>query len=366
MSKQGERGPDKKPRIRRTKAEILAARGIQPKPKPEIENETTHKMETKTNNIELIPLDIEVKPVTENVTQLDSTAIFEVTRRVTSQVLDTVYADLDKRSKQLLAQVEAKASARQVAIAIKINEEPIKKLEQAAHPQLARIVSLLKIGLLPMLVGPAGCGKTFAAHQAAEALGLTFAHICFTAGVSETWLFGRQTPTGFVEAEFVKTYRDGGVFLADELDAADPNVILALNTALANGHLYNPISGQTIKRHPNFNFIAATNTVGKGGDAQYTGRNRLDAATLDRMRIVRVGYDATVEDALCPNPTLAKRLRTLRDKLKQRGANEVISYRAFADGYKMHTALGDSIDAVVANIAESWADDVKADLGIKT
>jgi hypothetical protein len=168
--------------------------------------------------------------------------------------------------------VQGIAAPAQQILVVKVDEIQ-RKLSKPANPLLGRLLVEVKLGHYPMLVGPAGCGKTIAAEQVAEALGRQFGHICFTAGASETWLFGRQTPNGFIEGEFSRIYREGGVFLFDEIDAADANLLMAINTALANGHLKNPISGETIQRHKDFVGIAAANTVGKGGNAQYTGRN---------------------------------------------------------------------------------------------
>lgn len=41
-------------------------------------------------------------------------------------------------------------------------------------------------------------------------------------------------------------YEEGGVFLLDEVDAADANVLLVINQALANGHL--PVPNRTDTR----------------------------------------------------------------------------------------------------------------------
>jgi cobaltochelatase CobS len=286
--------------------------------------------------------------------------------KIARQVMHSVYDTLDERTESILnlvnERVQALSKNTKVAVAIKINDEPIKKLEKQAHPNLTEVVGLLKSGLTPLLVGPAGCGKSFVAHQAAEAMGLPFAHLCFTAGVSEVWLFGRQTPMGFVEGDFSKTYKNGGVFLADEFDAADPNLALSINTALANGHLYNPISGENIPRHPNFNFIAAANTFGKGGDIVYTGRSRLDGATLDRFTIVEIGYVEAVENALCPDAALADKLRDIRDNLIDRGSKEILSYRAFAKAYTLKHALGYADKKIFTVLFAAWSEDLRREV----
>ena len=58
-------------------------------------------------------------------------------------------------------------------------------------------------------------------------------------------------------------------------------MLLSITTALSNGYLYNPINGETVKQHEDFIMVGCANTCGKGADAVYTGRNRLDGAFLE-------------------------------------------------------------------------------------
>src|SRR5690606_21217556 len=207
------------------------------------------------------------------------------------------------------------------------------KLSGRASPHLPRLLVNAGLKLNTLLVGPAGCGRTTAAYQLAEALNLPFGSVCLTAGASETWLFGRQTPTGFVEGPFSKAYREGGVVLADEIDAADANLLLSINTALSHHEMLNPMSGEVIKKHEKFVFVAAANTNGKGSDHLYTGRSRLDAAPLDRFIIIKVDYDADLERELLSGHVHSTAFRNFLNKTSQRlqteGYDEFISTRAY-------------------------------------
>ena len=245
--------------------------------------------------------------------------------------------------------------------AIRFNDGELQKLKSEAHPDLVEVLSIIRVGEQPMLVGPSGCGKTFLAEQAAHALKLEYGHLCFSAGVSETWLYGRQTPNGFIEADFARLYKHGGLFFADELDAADANLLVSLNTALANGHMYNPISGERVTRNPNFVFLAAANTFGKGGNGVYTGRNRLDGATLERVINVKVGYHATVELMLCPNKEMRETLQQLRRDVEKRGASEIVSYRAFIKATKL-LGLSWSKSKILDTLTASWPETLRKEL----
>lgn len=268
-----------------------------------------------------------------------------------------IMADVETR----LAQFET-PRAKIMAVSIDAVTRP---LTHAASKCLPDLIINAKLGLNTLLVGPAGCGKTFAVHQLAEALGRPYGHVCLTAGASETWLFGRQTPHGFIEGTFSKLYRTGGVFLADEMDAADANLLLSINTALANGSLFNPINGETYAKHADFVFVGAANTVGKGGDRVYTGRQRLDGSTLNRFAccLLAVDYDSDVERALCPDRDLYQALKHARAKLGELKSDEIISTRTFDHAFKLVAAGVDPLQ-VFKRITLGWPAELVKQAGL--
>jgi MoxR-like ATPase len=222
------------------------------------------------------------------------------------------------------------------------------KVEGKAHAKFARVLKLAAARRNVLLVGPAGTGKTHLAQQVAEALGLDFAFISCSAGMSEGQLMGRLVPTGeggrfeYLRSEFVRCYEEGGVFLFDEMDAADSNTMIVINSALANGHMAVPNRPESpvARKHPDFVCIAAANTFGTGADRQYVGRNQMDEATLDRFRIgqVEVDYDAEVEAALCPDDKLRGRLQGYRERARSARLRRVVSMRFLRDAHVMKQA----------------------------
>src|SRR5262245_20422701 len=109
-----------------------------------------------------------------------------------------------------------------------------------------------------------------------------------TEGATPSWLLGKILMDGYHESDFVKIWRDNGVFLFDEIDAADGNMLLVANDALANGTLHNPVSGDHVKRGDQVIVVCASNTMGDGADTVYGARNALDFATKDRFRMGRI------------------------------------------------------------------------------
>lgn len=210
---------------------------------------------------------------------------------------------------------------------VRVNGGPVKKLSKEAHPDLPEILVVLK-AVRPnvLLCGPRGSGKTTLAAQVAESLGLPFASLTVTAGASETWLLGRTMAGSYQSAPFCDLYEKGGVFLLDEIDAADPNWALTLNTALENGHFTNPISGRTLTRHPDFFVVACSNTNMRGGDMKYTGRSRQDAALVERFFPMGIEYNEELEKRLVDSELCAI-LHDARSALAASKSPEEISMR---------------------------------------
>ena len=216
----------------------------------------------------------------------------------------------------------------------------VKKLKDTLPACFDRIVQLASRRRNILLVGPAGCGKTFIASKVAESLSLDFASQSCTEGMSESYLTGWMLPIGkggqfvYVPAQFIERFEKGGVFLLDEIDSSDPNVLLVINQALANGEIFIPQrhTNPRVVRHKDFVCIAAANTYGNGADEMYVGRNQLDAATLDRFRagIIKMEYDERVEKAIVNPEVLAWGLE-IRKRIKDHRMRKIMSTRVMLD-----------------------------------
>lgn len=203
-----------------------------------------------------------------------------------------------------------------------------------------RVLQLAAQGINTLLVGPAGCGKTHLGSMVADGLNRRFSSISCSAGMSESQLAGWLLPTGaagkfeYVPSPFIDMYENGGVFLLDEVDSSDPNTLTFINKALANAGFYVPqrFKSPCVQKHPHFTCIAAANTFGTGADAQYVGRNALDAATLDRFAVgtVYMDYDPAVEEALV-EPAVLTWGRMIRDRIRAHKLRRIMSTRVMLD-----------------------------------
>lgn len=239
---------------------------------------------------------------------------------------------------------------------VKIGDGERKEIPGVAAECLEDVLRCVRLDVPVLLVGPVGCGKTHIGRQVSESLGLSFGFISLTQGISEGKLVGFVDANGkYHEPLFVSTYRNGGVFLFDEFDAADPNVLLIVNAALANGHLVLP-TGEIVERHKNFRAIAAANTGGKGATRDHSGRSSLDRATLDRFVRIDVGYSSAVEDAIVEESVLVWG-RTFRSTCKAIGLKADVSTRRMEYASRL-VASGLSLKAAVAAIMVGEGDDI--------
>lgn len=151
----------------------------------------------------------------------------------------------------------------------------------------------------PLLVGPAGTGKSTIVRQCAEALGVPFYCLSLTPQTTKSDLVGYRVPgTGEeVVSELQACLEGGGIILFDELDNGNPSVMPAIHNALANGHMR--FHGKEVAKHADCYFVGGANTFGTGPDRTYVGRHKLDGATLNRWAPITMGYDKALEEALC-------------------------------------------------------------------
>lgn len=246
-----------------------------------------------------------------------------------------------------------------------------KKLKFTAPEEFELMLAYATIRKNILLVGPTGSGKSFLAERLAEALKLPFYSASCSIGMSESQLAGWLLPIkangrfGYVPAPFVTAYTKGGVFLLDELDNGDANVLTFMNAALSNGHMFIPqrgVDGESmVLRHPDFICIAAANTFGTGPDAQYVGRNKLDAATLNRFASQRIylDYSEAVEMSVS-----SKRVyvwaKAIRKEIRSRRLRRIMSTRNmidFTDQDKSGNKLLRKIETWEASFFADWKED---------
>ena len=301
------------------------------------------------------------------VSDSDSTAaLASAIRSIAAGVSPKELDDIRGTIAHVAARVETLESAKPNRIEFVIDGK-VGPVVQGARPEVEGIVRRVACGFRNVwLTGPAGSGKTTLARQVADALGRRFAHQSFAPDITTGALVGGINVDGkWQETAFVDFYENGGVYLLDEVDAADPSILLALNAALENGHLSLPRhhdpARRVIKRHAQTIIIAAGNTWGTGADAMYIGRAQLDAAFLRRFSGAKflINYDRALEESLLADRALLETLWRIRQKLQDTrvrrlmGTGEVIAAAKLrAGGFKQ--------SEIVEALSVDWTSEEKA------
>lgn len=222
------------------------------------------------------------------------------------------------------------------------------------HPMFARLLRALNSRQANgtfcnvWIAGPTGSGKTYAAEQAALAMGVPF-YFNGALAMSHEVLGFVDGAGNYHTTPFRQAFEHGGVYLFDECDASDNSALLPLNAALANGACSFPDSPLPIKRHADFRCIAAANTFGHGPTAEFIGRARLDAAFLSRFAVKLFwSYDDELEQAICGNAQWARQVQAARRRAAESGLKIVIDPR--------HSFAGAALLAAGATWEEAAAD----------
>lgn len=244
-------------------------------------------------------------------------------------------------------------------IEVKIADN-VRAVKGSVHYMLQDVLTDLVNDENVYLYGPAGTGKTVLAKQAAEALGVPF---YFTSKVDEVFQL-----TGFIDAngkynetELYRCMKTGGVFLFDEIDASAPEALTAFNALLANGVMDFP-NGK-LQKPANMYIIAAGNTNGRGGTAEYNTRQPIDCATLDRFIVEEVNYDPAIEKAIGDSfddkkvgADAVTIVRSMRKFAERNGLEIIASYRTITRLGKLAAAKGVS-KAVISCIKNKLSED---------
>lgn len=173
-----------------------------------------------------------------------------------------------------------------------------------AHCLLPRLINAIIRHRHVFVYGAPGAGKSFAARQAATALGRGMAYISLSPATPEWRLTGYLDATGtYRTTTWRQAVERGDVFCLDEADNSSASALIALNETLANGWAAFP-DGET-RVSDLFAVVACGNTLGRGGQRGHETRQTLDFSTLDRFALLEWTYDDGLETAMlvdaCPH-----------------------------------------------------------------
>ena len=138
------------------------------------------------------------------------------------------------------------------------------------------------------LVGQAGSGKTQVAIEYAKNKGKEYILQQGHAQLTVDDLLGYKSITDgtYFPSLLRDAVENGKIFIIDEMDACNPNTLLALNS-LKNKTFQFPDT--LVEIHPDFRLIATLNTL-EYSDV-YNGRSKLDMATITRGKVINADLE---------------------------------------------------------------------------
>lgn len=270
---------------------------------------------------------------------IDETRVREIVKEEIRPVKDAV----DGFGGSLDAMLEMVVNQAPAVTHVHLASGDVYEVPGQQHKCFKDLLDLVDLRIHAYLVGPAGTGKTTAAKQVSQALGLKCYAMSCNPQTTASEIFGFVDANGvFRESAFCQAWREGGVFVLDEVDNGNAGVLSAFNLALSSDELTYR-DGSVIKKHDDFVVIACANTYGSGANAQYVGRNMLDGAFLDRFVMLMVDIDESIETA-CVEAILGQgsaankwlvTVRAMRLNAEAHGLKVIISPRASIDGAKL-------------------------------
>lgn len=174
--------------------------------------------------------------------------------------------------------------------------EPRKDIGEITDPTMYRVAWYVENGYHVLLTGLAGVGKTYMIETLARIKGWNFYII--TAPRMASDVAGFVGPNGRVDVPVTVALQDpNGILLIDEIDRAQPDALIPLNSLLANGYMNVPGIG-LVYAYDKFRCVATANTSGMGGNADMVTAKKLDQSTRDRFMFVEVRWDRRVPEGI--------------------------------------------------------------------
>lgn len=216
-------------------------------------------------------------------------------KKIVALIEESIASQTQRISRDIIEHVETGISSCELEATLesmKINEIELGNARRQ-HYLFEKVLKLVAKNFHVYIYSMPGAGKTYMAQEIAKTLKLEF---YFSGAILEPYkLIGFKNAKGdYIETDFYKCFKNGGLFLFDEMDASNPEALIIINAALANGFLDFPCG--RVVAHEKFRLIGAGNTNGIDIGASYTARQQLDIATLDRFIFLEMTYDEKLEE----------------------------------------------------------------------
>ena len=230
-----------------------------------------------------------------------------------------------------------------------------------------------KIGLFALIIGPKGTGKTTLVRKFASQLKKKLYSVNFSLRTRESHLIGTRTldkgDISFVEGILVKSMRDDSLLYLDELNAAEPDVLLRLDEALDDRRqlVLKEAEGQIVNAVDNWFVVATINPL------SHVGTKELPPQLLSRFPVRlklfyppdEVEFDIVKRHIALDNSKISdvKRAIRLANSLREAAAVEELYYSpslretiAFAKLLNTGVSARYGAEIVYANAYDQWGE----------
>lgn len=299
----------------------------------------------------------------------------EKTKGIEADIQKCISEKTDEFGKKLegkLKEVDAMLESLNKVKGIQIIEltDGDKTTNQLAHSKIKTVIKVMasskRCKANIMLVGGCGGGKSYMCQQIAKLMKLPFYNLGIGAQTTKSDLVGFKTATGGYSTTPVRqAFENGGILCLDEIDAGNSNVLTIMNNIISSDEIEFP--DKRVKKHKDFWLIATANTYGKGATIDYVGRNRLDAATLDRFTMINIDYDLELEKTITHCDKWMEIIQKLRKNADEYDLKVIISPRASQKGADMFEAGIPVKEIIEMQVLKGASEDVRMKLleGIK-